>query len=89
MPVPLKQKALVLREPHAALTVETVDVPKPGRGEILVRVQAASLNPVDWRVQKLNRGVINTYPAIIGMDSAGDVVELGDGVTEFSVGDKV
>ena len=89
MPVPLKQRALVLRTPQAAFAIETVDVPKPGRGEILVRVQAVSLNPVDWRIQKFNHGVINNYPAIVGMDPAGDVVELGDGVTEFSVGDKV
>lgn len=88
MSTPSKQKALVLPSPHAQLIVTEVNVPKPGPGEILVKVQAASLNPVDWLIQKFN-ALISKYPAILGVDPAGDVVALGEGVKDFEIGDKV
>lgn len=57
-------------------------------GEILIKVQATSLNPVDWKIQKY--GVfIEKFPAILGTDVAGDVEELGEGVNKFKKGDRV
>ena len=55
---------------------------------MLVKVHAAALNPVDWKIQKY--GIfIETFPAILGSDVAGEVVELGAGVSSFKVGDRV
>lgn len=70
------------------LTVEEIDRPTPGAGEVLVEVRAASVNPVD---AKFRSGTIPrvTFPAIPGGDGAGVVVEVGDDVDDFSVGDRV
>jgi NADPH:quinone reductase-like Zn-dependent oxidoreductase len=69
-----------------ALRVETVPVPKPAAGEVLVRVHYASVNPVDWKLQQAGR---LPFPAIPGGDFAGEVVEVGSDVTEFARGDQV
>ncbi len=69
------------------LIIEDREKPKPGRGEILVRVKASSLNYHDLVVVM---GGIPTSDGRIPMsDGAGDVVELGEGATRFKVGDKV
>jgi NADPH:quinone reductase-like Zn-dependent oxidoreductase len=86
-------KASVLHEygPPSNLKYEDFPDPKPGPGEVLVRVQAASVNPIDW---KLRSGAAKarfplTLPAILGRDVAGTVRELGEGVKGFAVGDRV
>lgn len=65
--------------------------PEPGRGEVLVKVAATSVNPVDW---KLRRGDLKSMmplelPAILGRDVAGTVVALGPGTQGFRQGDRV
>jgi len=69
------------------------DVPdlKPGPSEVKVKVAAASINPIDW---KLRSGAMQKFmplalPAILGRDVAGTVVEAGPGVAGFKPGDKV
>lgn len=69
------------------------DVAKPvaGDGQVLVEVHAASINPFDWNVRE---GYVKEYikldfPAIMGGDFAGVVVEAGEGATGFDIGDKV
>lgn len=86
-------KASVLHDygPPSNLKYENFPDPKPGPGEVLVRVQAASVNPIDW---KLRSGAAKarfplTLPAILGRDVAGTVRELGEGVKDFAVGDRV
>ena len=86
-------KAIVLHEygPPSKLKYEDAPDPQPGPGEVLVRVQAASVNPIDF---KLRSGVMRsfyplTFPAILGRDAAGVVRELGEGVKNFAVGDRV
>ena len=64
---------------------------KPGPGEVLVRMSATSINPIDW---KLRRGDLRAlmplqFPAILGRDLAGEVVDLGDGVKTRKIGDRV
>lgn len=85
---PRTQKALLLKAPKSPFVLETINIPTPGPGEILVKVQATSLNPVDLKIQK-DSAVVKHYPAVLGIDAAGDVEELGDGVTGVSVGDRV
>ena len=81
-------KALLLEKKFGGYAVGDIPTPKPGPGELLVKVHAAALNPVDWKIQKY--GIfIETFPAILGSDVAGEVVELGTGVSSFKVGDRV
>jgi len=64
--------------------------PEPGRGEILVRVHAAGVNPADWKTRE--RGVFadgTQLPFTLGFDVSGVVEETGDGVTLFQPGDEV
>ena len=84
---PSTQKALLLDSKLGNFTVESIPVPKPGPGEILVKVKAAALNPADWKARK---GFVPvSFPAILGADVSGDVEELGEGVTDFKKGDRV
>jgi NADPH:quinone reductase-like Zn-dependent oxidoreductase len=73
------------------LFYEDVPEPKPGVGEVFVKVAATSLNPVDW---KLRRGDLKDVmplqlPAILGRDVAGTVVSLGPGTQGLQAGDRV
>ncbi|KAF9265940.1 GroES-like protein [Marasmius fiardii PR-910] len=75
------QKALLLKKTQNPLTLSTRPIPKPGPGELLVKVKAAGINPVDWKIQELGRIVPDDdHPLILGSDVAGDVVESGEGV---------
>lgn len=70
------------------LTVEEIERPTPGPDEVLVEMRAASVNPVD---AKFRSGTIPrvTFPAIPGGDGAGVVVEVGEAVEDFEIGDRV
>ena len=75
----------------AVLQIEQVERPSPGPGQVLVRVRAASVNPVDW---KLRQGDLKAmfdvkFPSTAGEDLAGVVEEVGDGVEELRAGDAV
>ncbi|ESW12675.1 hypothetical protein PHAVU_008G132900, partial [Phaseolus vulgaris] len=68
-----------------------VPLPTPSKGEVLIKLEAASLNPVDWKVQK---GILwplfpCKFPYIPGSDITGEVIEVGKGVQKFKPGDKV
>ncbi|MDN3060829.1 NADP-dependent oxidoreductase [Streptomyces sp. SRF1] len=73
------------------LVVEQAPDPLPGPGEIRVRVMAASVNPVDWKVRN---GSVRDFlpidlPAIPGRDVAGLVDRTGEGVSSVDIGDRV
>lgn len=86
--MPAQQKALVLTAKQGPFAVQIIDVPKPASGELLIKIQATALNPVDWKIQAY--GIfIEKFPAVIGSDIAGTVEELGEGVTGFAKGDRV
>nr|XP_011458151.1 PREDICTED: putative quinone-oxidoreductase homolog, chloroplastic [Fragaria vesca subsp. vesca] len=68
-----------------------VPIPTPKKDEVLLKLEAASINPVDWKIQK---GVARPlfprkFPYIPVTDVAGEVVEVGQGVQKFKAGDKV
>jgi NADPH:quinone reductase-like Zn-dependent oxidoreductase len=86
-------KAVVLPEYGEAsrLVLRDIAEPTPGAGEIKVRVAAASLNPIDW---KLRGGAYKAYsqlelPAVLGRDVSGEIVAVGPGVTSPRVGARV
>ena len=84
---PSTQKALLVDAKFGNFVVDTISVPKPEPGEILVKVKAVALNPADW---KAHRGLVAVkFPAIFGADVSGDVEELGEDVTDFKKGDRV
>ncbi|KAH9917158.1 GroES-like protein [Epithele typhae] len=88
MAVPAAQKALLIPAKFAPFVVDTIAVPQPKLGELLVRIDATALNPIDWKTRVL--GVLaETFPTVTGYDAAGVVVALGEGVTSFAVGDRV
>ncbi|MEY9894441.1 NADPH2:quinone reductase [Catenulispora sp. MAP5-51] len=86
-------KALVARDygPLEDLVVEEMPVPVPGPGQLLVRTEAAALNPADTAlITGAMRDVLPVgHPFIPGVDTAGIVVAVGEGVTRFAVGDPV
>ncbi|MGB6431006.1 MAG: NADP-dependent oxidoreductase [Candidatus Acidiferrales bacterium] len=86
-------KAVVMHEYGGAdvLKYEDFPDPVPGKGEVLIRVAAAGINPVDLL---LRAGAIKAYdpvefPGIIGRDVSGTVAGLGPEATGFSIGDRV
>ena len=85
---PLTQKALLLLD-EENFAVDTIPVPKPGPGDILVKVRAVALTPADWKWKLYKDLIAVTFPAILGQDVSGVVEELGEGVTDFKKGDRV
>lgn len=85
------QKSLVLLEKGANPTIIETEIPTPEAGELLVEIHATALNPIDWKmsVEPFFSSLLQSYPAVIGGDAAGIVKAVGEGVTQFAVGDKV
>src|SRR5688572_6629329 len=65
------------------LAVQTRPVPQPGAGEVLIKVRAAGVNPVDWKSAPRRLGMVP------GADVAGTIDSLGEGVTGWKAGDQV
>jgi NADPH:quinone reductase-like Zn-dependent oxidoreductase len=78
------------------LELREIDEPVPGPAEVLVRVRAAALNPLDWheltgkpRLVRLQGGLRRPKSQRLGVDLAGEVTAVGDEVTRFKPGDAV
>jgi NADPH2:quinone reductase len=86
-------KAIAIREFGGRDKLERMDLPMPevGKGEILVRVKGAGVNPVDWKIRQgwLKDLFPHRFPLIPGWDAAGIVERIGPGVTRFRVGDEI
>ncbi len=83
--------AATLRAPRRPLTVASADYPHAGTGEVVVRVRAVAVNPLDWIIQVAGGLAYRwlKYPTVLGSDVAGEIVEVGSAVTRFHVGDRV
>ncbi|KAK7679610.1 hypothetical protein QCA50_017321 [Cerrena zonata] len=88
MSIPTQQKALLVPSAKADFVLQTIEVPKPEADEVLIRLDAVALNPVDYKMQK-DGFYLTKFPAIVGCDAAGVVVEVGAKVTNRAVGDKL
>jgi NADPH:quinone reductase-like Zn-dependent oxidoreductase len=73
------------------LVYEDAPRPHPGDGEVLVRVHAAGINPVDWKVREghLKEMLHHTLPLVLGWDVSGVVEAVGTGISRLKVGDEV
>ena len=80
-------RAAVLRRTNTPMTVETIEVGPLAPGDVLVRIRAASLCHTD--LEAIEGSLAVQLPVVLGHEAAGDVVELGAGVTDLAVGDRV
>lgn len=73
------------------LKLDTIPLARPGPGELRLRLHAASLNPIDYKLLHgdLRRVMAQRFPTTIGFDGAGTVDAVGEGVAGFAVGDRV
>ena len=85
-------KAVVMTEPGAPEVLQLQDVPQPKLEkptELLIRLKAAGINPIDTKLRKRGTFYPEQMPAILGCDGAGIVEAVGDRVTGFQPGDEV
>ncbi len=82
-----RMKALVVEKP-LELSIQERDIPKPGAGEVLVRIRAAGICGSDFHAYQGHHPVV-TFPRVLGHEMAGEVVETGAGVAERKSGDRV
>jgi NADPH:quinone reductase-like Zn-dependent oxidoreductase len=73
------------------LKYEDAPRPQPGQGEVLIRVHAASVNPIDWKVRAgyMKDFIPRSFPLILGWDFSGVIEELESNVSRFKKGDEV
>ncbi len=86
-------KAIRIHQFGDANTLQLEDIPNLtiGDDQVLVRVRAAGVNPIDWKIrQGYMKDVMQTkFPLTLGQDFAGEVVDKGKSVTQFAKGDRV
>ncbi|KAF9527423.1 GroES-like protein [Crepidotus variabilis] len=84
------QAALVIPEHLSPLKIIQIPIYTPDRGELLVKIHAAALNPADWKIQTEEYlECMDKFPVVIGLDRAGEVVQVGEGVQGFKKGDRI
>ncbi|KAL0953261.1 hypothetical protein HGRIS_004511 [Hohenbuehelia grisea] len=95
-PVPETQKALAIPGPEESYELIQRTVPRPGHGEVLIKLEATGLNPAEWKFLGIDLralvdvwGLSKAYPAFVGQDGAGIVVDVGEGVVSIDKGDRV
>ena len=84
-------KAIVVHSPGEPEVLQYEEVPNPvvEEGEVLVRVKAVGVNPVDTYIRSGKYPRIPPYPYTPGSDAAGVIEAVGEGVSRFAVGDRV
>lgn len=71
------------------LRYEDVQTPSPGSGELLIKTHAMAVNHCDTDLRKGLFGIAQEMPHVMGVDAAGEIIAVGDGVSRFKVGDRV
>ncbi len=87
------QRAVLIRTYGGVAAAELAEIAKPaaGPGQVLVRVRAAGVNGIDWKVREgfVREAFPLQLPAVLGIELAGTVEALGTGASRFRVGDRV
>lgn len=73
------------------LEIVEASMPMPKENEVLIKVKAVSINPIDWKIRKGEMKLMSgsKFPKGIGIDFAGVVEKIGNGVSNFKVGDDI
>ena len=71
------------------LLYEDLEVPKPGNGQVLVKIFASGVNHLDHDLREGISGIDVKFPHVLGVEGVGEIVELGGGVNQSSLGDRV
>lgn len=86
-------KAVLVKEfgDRSKMILADIDKPKVGEGEILIKIKAAGVNPVDAKIRQglLKKRMPNKLPIVLGWDFAGVVIETGYAASRFCLGDEV
>lgn len=83
------QKALWLPAIGAKFMLGRNEISDPGPGQVLVKLKASALNPLDVDIQRSGFFEITEYPIILGEEGVGIIEEVGDGVINLAQGDRV
>jgi NADPH:quinone reductase len=90
MPEDVRMKAALVEIKDGPFLVMDVARPQASEGQVLVRVRASGVNPLDTKIRAgAAAHARHPLPAILGLDLAGTVAAVGEGVTDFKVGDDV
>lgn len=87
----IENEALWLQSPGGPLTISAALTPEPGRGEVVVRVRAVAVNPIDG-MSGIARRLVTPwlrYPTVLGSDVAGEIVATGLDVERFGAGSRI
>jgi len=73
------------------IKLETIAIPEPEEGEVLVKIFAAGVNPLDWKICEgyLAELIPHTLPLTLGWDFSGEIVSLGKNVNKWAISDAV
>ena len=83
-------KAQILNEFNTPYQLQDIEKPVAGKGEVLVKIMASGINPLDLKIQAGQAAHAKAVlPAVLGIDMAGIVEAIGEGVTGFKIGDEV
>lgn len=83
-------RALVLEQFNAPYVDSEVPTPVAGKGQVLVKIAASGVNPLDLKIKSGQAAHAQAkLPAILGIDLAGTIIAVGEDVTDFKVGDEV
>lgn len=83
-------RAMVLEEFGTPLVLREIEKPAPGPGQVLVKIASSGVNPLDAKIRAGKAPhAKRTLPAVLGLDMAGVVEEVGTGVSDFAPGDEV
>ncbi|AWY40389.1 quinone oxidoreductase [Pseudomonas putida] len=86
----LQMRALIVESANAPFHLAAIDRPAPGAGQVLVRIAASGVNPLDIKIRAGQAShARQPLPAVLGMDLAGIVEAVGEGVCDWKPGDEV
>jgi len=76
---------------NEVIEVRQVQKPEPGSHDVLIKVHAAAINPVDWKIRSGMAKILTgfNFPKILGSECSGEIVETGKHVKDFKSGDEV
>ena len=81
-------RAATVTEYGATPGVAEIPTPEPGQGQVLIKLRAAGMNPMDlWLASGAWKPMPPAFPMVLGADGAGVVEKLGEGTSRYSVGD--